>query len=105
MRRVANCYNLFTLLYFYFLLNGRNKQQQLPVSAVRRHCELLQEREAVHEREQKQLQMEKEKEVARLRSLQEKARDEQAERDAIRARRAQEQAEREWRRREAEEVT
>jgi plasmid replication initiation protein len=42
--------------------------------------------------------------VARLRTLQERARDEQAERDALRARRAQEQAEREWRRKEAEEA-
>lgn len=50
------------------------------------------------------IHIEKEKEVARLRALQERARDEQAERDAIRARRAQEQAEREWRRKEAEEI-
>ena len=50
------------------------------------------------------IQIEKEKEVARLRALQERARDEQAERDAVRARRAQEQAEREWRRKEAEEI-
>jgi len=42
--------------------------------------------------------------VARLRALQERARDEQADRDALRARRAQEQAERDWRRKEAEEA-
>lgn len=48
--------------------------------------------------------MEKELEVARLRALQERSRDEQAERDALRARRAQEQAEWEWRMKEAEEA-
>jgi len=64
----------------------------------------LQEREAAYEREQKLIQIEKEKEVTRLRALQERARDEQAERDAVRARRAQEQAEREWRRKEADEI-
>ncbi len=42
--------------------------------------------------------------MARLRALQERARDEQAERDALRAKRAQEQAEREWRQKEAEEM-
>ena len=64
----------------------------------------MQEREAAYEREQKLIQIEKEKEVTRLRALQERARDEQAERDAVRARRAQEQAEREWRRKEADEI-
>jgi len=39
-----------------------------------------------------------------LRSLQERAKDEQAERDALRAKRAQEQAERDWRRKEAIEM-
>ncbi|KAI8775303.1 cilia- and flagella-associated protein 45 [Biomphalaria glabrata] len=61
------------------------------------------EREAAFEKEQEKLRIEKEKEVAKLRSLQERARDEQAERDALRAKRAQEQTEREWRRKEAEE--
>jgi len=69
-----------------------------------RLCDCFKEREAAYEREQKLIQIEKEKEVARLRALQERARDEQAERDEIRARRAQEQAEREWRRKEAEEI-
>lgn len=41
--------------------------------------------------------MEKDREVARLRALQERARDEQAERDAVRARRAAERMELEWR--------
>jgi hypothetical protein len=62
------------------------------------------EREAAYEKEQEQIKIEKEREVARLRALQERAHDEQAERDALRAHRAQEQAEREWRRKEAEEA-
>ncbi|XP_012936580.1 cilia- and flagella-associated protein 45 [Aplysia californica] len=62
------------------------------------------EREAIFEKEQEKLRIEKEREVAKLRSLQERAKDEQAERDALRAKRAQEQAERDWRRKEAEEM-
>lgn len=62
------------------------------------------EREAAYEAEQERVRVEKEREVARLRTLQERARDEQAERDALRAKRAQEQAEREWRQKEAGEA-
>ncbi|RUS83915.1 hypothetical protein EGW08_008329 [Elysia chlorotica] len=62
------------------------------------------EREAIFEKEQEKIRIEKEREVAKLRGLQERARDEQAERDALRAKRAQEQAERDWRRKEAEEM-
>ena len=50
-----------------------------------------QEREAAYEKEVEAKRIEKEREVARLRALQERARDEQAERDALRAKRAQEQ--------------
>ena len=50
------------------------------------------------EKEHERIRIEKEKEVARLRALQERASDEQAERDALRAKRAQEQNERQWRR-------
>ncbi|XP_060572410.1 cilia- and flagella-associated protein 45-like isoform X2 [Ruditapes philippinarum] len=62
------------------------------------------EREAAFEKEQERIRIQKEKETARLRALQERARDEQADRDALRAKRAQEQAEREWRKKEAEEA-
>ncbi|XP_046553089.1 cilia- and flagella-associated protein 45-like isoform X2 [Haliotis rubra] len=62
------------------------------------------EREAAFEKEQERIRIEKEREVARLRALQERARDEQAERDALRAKRAQEQAEREWLKKEAAEA-
>ena len=56
------------------------------------------------EKEQERIRIEKEKEVGRLRALQERQRDEQAERDALRAKRAQEEAERQWRRKEADEA-
>lgn len=62
------------------------------------------EREQAFEREQEKIRIEKEKEVAKLRSLQERVKDEQAERDALRAKRAQEQSERDWRKKEAEEM-
>ena len=65
---------------------------------------LLKEREQAYEKEQEKIRIEKEREVARLRALQERAHDEQAERDLLRAKRAAEEAEREWRRKEAEEA-
>lgn len=54
-------------------------------------------RDAAYEAEQEQKRIEKEKEVTRLRALQERARDLQAEKDALRAKREQERKEREWR--------
>lgn len=66
--------------------------------------DFFQEREAAYEKEQERIRLEKEKETARLRALQERARDELAERDALRAKRAQEKTEREWRKKEAEEA-
>uniref|UniRef100_A0A8C3QRN9 Cilia- and flagella-associated protein 45 n=1 Tax=Cyanoderma ruficeps TaxID=181631 RepID=A0A8C3QRN9_9PASS len=59
-------------------------------------------REAAWEAEQEQLRLGKEKELARLRAMQEQVQDWQAERDALRAKRNQEVAEREWRRQELE---
>ena len=54
-------------------------------------------RDAAFEAEQERKKVEKEKEVARLRALQERARDLQAEKDMLRAKREQERKEREWR--------
>lgn len=54
-------------------------------------------RDAAYEAEQERKRIEKEKEVTRLRALQERARDLQAEKDALRAKREQERKEREWR--------
>ena len=65
---------------------------------------MFQEREAEFEKEQELIRIEKEREVAKLRALQERAKDEQAERDALRAKRAAEAHEREWRKKEADEV-
>lgn len=62
------------------------------------------EREAEYEAEQRRIKREKEKEVARLRALQERDRDHKAEQDELRARRNQEAAEREWRRKEKEQL-
>jgi hypothetical protein len=62
------------------------------------------EREAAFEAEQENNRIEKEKEVARLRAKQQRAKDEQAERDALKAKRAMEQAERDWRRKEADDA-
>uniref|UniRef100_UPI003AAA80AC cilia- and flagella-associated protein 45 n=1 Tax=Centroberyx gerrardi TaxID=166262 RepID=UPI003AAA80AC len=62
------------------------------------------EREAEYEAEQRRIKREKEKEVGRLRALQERAKDYKAEQDELRARRNQEAAEREWRRKEKEQA-
>lgn len=62
------------------------------------------QREAEYEAEQRRIKREKEKEVARLRALQERDRDYKAEQDEIRARRNQEAAEREWRKKEKEQI-
>ncbi|CAF3612797.1 unnamed protein product [Rotaria sp. Silwood1] len=57
-------------------------------------------REAAQEAEIERKRTEKEKEVARLRAQQERARDIQADKDALRAKREQERREREWREKE-----
>ena len=74
-------------------------------SEDRRISEYLKEkdtREQAIAEENERVKAEKEREIARLRSLQEKAQDKQAELDALRARRAQEAAEREHRAKEKE---
>uniref|UniRef100_A0A8B9K4Y5 Cilia- and flagella-associated protein 45 n=1 Tax=Astyanax mexicanus TaxID=7994 RepID=A0A8B9K4Y5_ASTMX len=62
------------------------------------------ERDAEYEAEQIRVKKEKEKDVARLRALQERDRDHKAEQDELRARRNQQAAEREWRRKESEQA-
>ena len=57
-------------------------------------------KDAVLEAEAEKKRMEREKEIARLRALQERAKDLQAEKDALRAKREQERKEREWREKE-----
>lgn len=63
-----------------------------------------QQREEALAQEQERIRAEKEREVARLRAMQEKAQDKQAELDALRAKRAQEDYERQWRRKTREEA-
>jgi len=62
-------------------------------------------KEAEFAEEQKRLKDEKEREVARLRELQEKAADRQSEIDALRAKRAMENAERKAREKEKQDAT
>lgn len=57
-------------------------------------------KDAAYEAELEKKKQEKEREVARLRAQQERARDLQAEKDALRAKREQERKEREWREKE-----
>ncbi|XP_052804822.1 cilia- and flagella-associated protein 45-like isoform X2 [Mya arenaria] len=81
----------------------KKQQEKAEEHKVIEYMKQKAEREAAFEEEQQRIRIQKEKETARLRALQERARDEQADRDALRAKRAQEQAEREWRKKEAEE--
>jgi len=80
------------------------KQEKLADFQVLQYMKKKAERDAEFEAEQLRIRKEKEYETARLRSLQEKAKDHQAEQDALRAKRNQEEAEREWRRKEQEEL-
>ncbi|XP_039251391.1 cilia- and flagella-associated protein 45-like [Styela clava] len=82
----------------------RTEQEHLAEQKVIEYMKQKAEREAEYEAEQERIRKEKEKETARLRALQERARDHQAEQDALRAKRNQEQAEREWRKKEQEEA-
>ncbi|XP_070684852.1 cilia- and flagella-associated protein 45 [Pempheris klunzingeri] len=63
------------------------------------------EREAEYEAEQRRIKKEKELEIARMRTRQERAKDYKAEQDELRARRNQEVTDREWRRREKQMVS
>ena len=54
-------------------------------------------RDSQYEAEQEKKRLDREKEIARLRAKQERARDLQADKDALRAKREQERKEREWR--------
>jgi hypothetical protein len=83
----------------------KSRQHEMEQEEERQIAEYIREkqlREQAQVEEQIKLKAEKEKEIARLRSLQEKAQDKQAEMDALRARRAQEAYDREWRTKERE---
>ncbi|XP_047561091.1 cilia- and flagella-associated protein 45 isoform X3 [Lutra lutra] len=77
-------------------------QEKLADQMVMEFTKKKMAREAEFEAEQERIRREKEKEITRLRAMQEKAQDYQAEQDALRAKRNQEVADREWRRKEKE---
>ncbi|XP_043308092.1 cilia- and flagella-associated protein 45 isoform X5 [Cervus elaphus] len=79
-------------------------QEKLADQMVMEFTKKKMAREAEFEAEQERIRREKEKEIARLRAMQEKAQDYQAEQDALRAKRNQEVADREWRRKEKEDA-
>ncbi|XP_052056297.1 cilia- and flagella-associated protein 45 [Apodemus sylvaticus] len=93
-------------------INDENQRQKAEMLAQERLADQMvmeftkkkMAREAEYEAEQEKIRKEKEKEIARLRALQEKAQDYRAEQDALRAKRNQEVADREWRRKEKENV-
>ncbi|KAL1769623.1 cilia-and flagella-associated protein 45 isoform X2 [Sigmodon hispidus] len=80
----------------------RLAQEKLADQMVMEFTKKKMAREAEYEAEQERIRREKEKEIARLRAMQEKAQDYRAEQDALRAKRNQEVADREWRRKEKE---
>lgn len=79
----------------------QEKQEKLEELHVLEFQRKKAEREAAYEAEQEKQRVEKQREIARLLVMQERARDDQADRDALRAKRATEEAEREWRKKEA----
>jgi len=83
---------------------AKTEQEKLADLKVNEYMKQKAEREAAFEAEQERIRIEKEKEIARLRAMQERAKDYQAEKDALRAKRNQEQREREWRQKEKEEA-
>ncbi|CAF1525130.1 unnamed protein product [Rotaria magnacalcarata] len=78
----------------------RKQQDRIADLAVLEFQKAKAAREAAQEAEIERKRTEKEKEVARLRAQQERARDIQADKDALRAKREQERREREWREKE-----
>lgn len=83
-----------------FQKEKRANQENIQDQKIVEYNRIKEEREAEFEAEQIAAKAAKEREIQRLRSLQERAQDHQAEQDALRAKRNQEQNEREWRRKE-----
>lgn len=82
----------------------KNEQEKLADIKVMEYLKDKAAREEAYQLELESARVEREKEIARLRAHQERAKDKQAEKDALRAKRNQEEAEREWRRKQKEEV-
>lgn len=84
-------------------IRNKNRERSLEQEEDRRISEYLRDKDMREQEiaaEQERVRKEKEEEIARLRKLQEKAKDKKAELDALRAKRAQEAAEREFRQKE-----
>ncbi|XP_031566387.1 cilia- and flagella-associated protein 45-like [Actinia tenebrosa] len=81
----------------------KKQQEVMEEVKVMEYLKQKAEREEAYQKELEKARIEKEKEIARLRAQQERAKDVQAEKDALRAKRNQEEAEREWRKKEKEE--
>jgi hypothetical protein len=82
------------------LKNRQREMEQDEEQQIASYLKDKERREQDVQDEQRRFKAEKELEITRLRSMQEKAQDKQAELDALRARRAQEAYERDWRHRE-----
>jgi len=87
------------------LKSRQHEMEQEEEQQIAEYIREKQSREQAAVEEQVRIKAEKEKETARLRSLQEKAKDKQAEMDALKAKRAQEAYERGWRVKEREAQT
>ncbi|CAB4014147.1 Hypothetical predicted protein [Paramuricea clavata] len=82
----------------------KDEQEKLADIKVLEYLKEKLAREEAYQEELERARVEREKEIARLRAQQERAKDKQAERDALRAKRNQEEAERNWRRKEKEDA-
>jgi hypothetical protein len=81
----------------------KNRQREMEQEEERQIADYIKDKERRDQEvldEQRRIKADKEMEIARLRSKQEKAQDKQAELDALRARRAQEAYDRDWRQKE-----
>lgn len=76
----------------------RARQEKFAEMKVMEYLKEKEAREIAYQNELEKQKIEKEKEIAHMRALQERAKDQQAEKDALRAKRIQEEVEREQRR-------
>uniref|UniRef100_M3ZFT6 Cilia- and flagella-associated protein 45 n=2 Tax=Xiphophorus TaxID=8082 RepID=M3ZFT6_XIPMA len=75
----------------------RLEEEKLATTRAMDYLKQKMEREEEFEAEQERIKREKEKEITRLRALQQRAKDYKAEQDAIRAKRSQDISDRKWR--------
>lgn len=80
----------------------RSRQEKLQELKVMEYLKEKEAREIAYQTELEKQKIEKEKEIAHMRALQERAKDQQAEKDALRAKRIQEEVEREQRKKDKE---